>query len=174
MIAGGKTITVIQGEFAVSADPQAVLSTVLGSCIAVCLFDPAQRVGGMNHFLLAGSRGAQTDDLKYGINAMELLINNLLRAGALRTQLRAKVFGGARMTGNSRDIGQSNGTFALSFLADEGIPVLSQSLGGTQARRVQFVPTTGAARQMQIQGPEPEIKPRPAPPAAAADAITLF
>ena len=154
-----KTITVVQGDYAVSADPNVMMSTVLGSCVSVCLFDAFARLGGMNHFLLASRVGAHSDDLKYGINAMELLINKVLQAGGDRASLQAKLFGGARMTAHAQDIGQNNADFALDFLIREGIPCVSQSLGGDQARRVQFIPTTGAARQLQIAGPEPETVP---------------
>lgn len=150
-----KTITVVQGDYAVSGDPTVTLSTVLGSCIAVCLFDRQRQVGGMNHFLLATASDLASDDLKYGVNAMELLINKLLRLGVERHRLEAKLFGGARMTDHSRDIGASNARFAQDFLSKEGIPCLSSSLGGTKARRVQFIPTTGYARQLQIAGPPP-------------------
>ena len=168
-----KMITVVQGDYAVSADPQVVLSTVLGSCVAVCLFDAKSGVGGMNHFLLAGSGGNKSADLKYGVNAMELLINRVLQGGGQRANLQAKLFGGARMTDHSRDIGRSNADFALEFLNREGIACVSQSLGGDKARRVQFTPTTGAARQLQIAGPDPNTIPvkRAAPP---ANDITLF
>ncbi|WP_019956150.1 chemotaxis protein CheD [Yoonia vestfoldensis] len=165
-------VTIVQGDFAVSNDVHVVMSTILGSCVAVCLFDRQAKVGGMNHFLLATGGDANTADLKYGVNAMELLINKILRAGGDRRRLQAKIFGGARMTVHARDIGQSNGDFAQSFLEREGIPCLSQSLGGTLARRVQFTPTTGAARQMQITGsPPPETQ--VTRPRQAAD-ITLF
>lgn len=168
-----KTITIVQGDYAVSSDPAVIMSTVLGSCIAVCLFDPRARVGGMNHFLLAGDGQARGDDLKYGVNAMELLINKVLRAGGERRALQAKLFGGARMTDHARDIGQSNALFALEFLDREGIPCISQSLGGQKARRIQFTPSTGAARQLQVSGPAPDLSPLPAvlPPPAP---ITLF
>lgn len=168
-----KTITVVQGDYAVSADPHVVMSTVLGSCVAVCLFDARAGVGGMNHFLLAGSGAAKSADLKYGVNAMELLINRVLRAGGERRNLQAKLFGGARMTDHSRDIGRSNADFALEFLEREGIPCVSQSLGGDKARRVQFTPSTGAARQLQIAGPAPEITESRKPPQPIND-ITLF
>ncbi len=168
-----KTITVVQGDYAVSDDPEAVMSTVLGSCVAVCLFDPFARVGGMNHFLLASQGDAKSNDLKYGVNAMELLINRVLRKGGVRKNLQAKLFGGARMTDHSRDIGRSNADFALEFLEREGIPCMSQSLGGDKARRVQFTPTTGAARQLQIAGQPPVAETPRAPQPAAAD-ITLF
>jgi chemotaxis protein CheD len=166
-------ITVVQGEYAVSADPTAVMSTVLGSCVAMCLFDAVNRVGGMNHFLLATSAQAQSDDLKYGINAIELLINRILQSGAERGTLQAKLFGGARMTDHAGDIGSGNAAFAKDFLSKEGIACLSSSLGGTKARRVQFVPTTGAARQLQIAGAPPEEVARTRPVRTAPE-ITLF
>lgn len=168
-----QTISVIQGDFAVSADPSVVMSTILGSCVAVCLFEPRAAIGGMNHFLLAGTDNAESDDLKYGINAMELLINRVLREGGERKLLRAKLFGGACMTDHSRDIGQSNADFAREFLNREGIFCVSESLGGKQARRIQFVPSTGAARQMQIADPGPQLDPPKRPAPRTAD-ITLF
>lgn len=168
-----KTITVIQGDYAVSADPNVMMSTVLGSCVAVCLFDPKAGVGGMNHFLLATYGATESDDLKYGVNAMELLINRVLNAGGQRSHLQAKLFGGARMTEHARDIGATNATFALDFLARESIACLSQSLGGVSARRIQFIPSTGAARQMQVSGALPDVAPVKPPPPQHTD-ITLF
>lgn len=166
-------VTVVQGEFAVSHNPATVFSTILGSCVSVCLYDQSQRVGGMNHFLLAMSQGNGGSDLKYGVNAMELLINRLIKEGASRFNLEAKVFGGARMTAHSRDIGASNAAFALEFMDREGIPVRAQSVGGDRARRVQFVPTTGAARQIRFDGKISEVATRPQQQAPASN-VTLF
>lgn len=168
-----KTITVIQGDFAVSGATDVIMSTVLGSCIAVCMFDPVVHVGGMNHFLLASYGLTHSNDLKYGINAMELLINKVLQAGGDRRRLQAKLFGGARMTEHCHDIGGNNAQFAIDFLTREGIPCVSKSLGGKKARRVQFNPYTGAARQMQVPGPAPETERTHPAPAPTAD-ITLF
>lgn len=168
-----KTLTIVQGDYAVSADPNVRFSTVLGSCVAVCLFDQGACVGGMNHFLLAGDIQDKSKDLKYGVNAMELLINKVLRAGGDRNALQAKLFGGARMTEHARDIGASNARFAEEFLQREGIICVAKSLGGDKARRVQFTPASGAARQMQISGPGPIITP-PTPKALQATDITLF
>lgn len=168
-----KTLTVVQGDYAVSAEADVIMSTVLGSCVAVCLFDPIAGVGGMNHFLLANYGTVHSNDLKYGINAMELLINKVLQAGGDRRRLQAKLFGGARMTDHSNDIGGNNAQFAVDFLSREGIPCISKSLGGDKARRVQFNPHTGAARQLQVPGSVPvveRIRPTPQP---TAD-ITLF
>lgn len=169
-------INVIQGDYAISQDPSTVLSTVLGSCIAVCMYDTRRRIGGMNHFLLPSREGTQGANVRYGAYAMELLINGLLKAGADRSQLVAKMFGGASMMGNLRDIGGSNAAFARKFLADEGIPCLAESVGGTAARRLRFWPTTGRARQLLISDPGLAIaeKPAPAPQAATPADITLF
>ena len=173
-------VAVIRGEFQVTKDPEVVLSTVLGSCVSVCLFDSEAQIGGMNHYLLVDPSEGEATSLKYGANAMELLINNLLRQGAMRHRLQAKVFGGARMSGRFADIGPRNGEFALRYLAAEDLPVVGKDLGGTEARRVNFHPVTGKARIVRVAGVvEPAIAapppPRPAairPPAAAA--VTLF
>lgn len=172
-----QTIYVLQGEFRISRDPDAVLSTVLGSCVAVCLWDKAEGLGGMNHFLLPfGPKAATSAPERYGVHAMELLINGLLKAGAARGRLQAKLFGGARVSSALSDIGQNNARFARAFLEAEGIPCLAESLGGTSARRVLFRPATGLARQMLVPDTslEPQVtQPRPAAPPRAA-AIELF
>lgn len=173
MTRSGTIITVVQGEYAVSKEVDVRMSTVLGSCVAVCMYDPIKKVGGMNHFLLASSSNSDSSDLKYGVNAMELLINRLLRLGAERHNLAAKLFGGARMTDHARDIGAGNAAFAVDFLEKEGITCTASSLGGTNARRVEFRPTTGAARQMQISGVIPDEPIRLSPPVQTQD-ITLF
>lgn len=166
-----KTINVTQGEFKLSDDPDVVLSTLLGSCVAICLCDPVRRIGGMNHFLLPDNGGGATGDhVKYGVNAMELLINGLIKKGAARDRLVAKAFGGARMDGNLRDIGESNIRFARDFLQRENIPCEGESLGGLQARRVLFWPTTFRARQRLV--PRETVREAP-PPSRAAD-VTLF
>ena len=173
MNSGSRTVTVVQGDYYVTKDPNIIVTTVLGSCVSVCLFDARAGVGGMNHFLLATQGGANSSDLKYGVNAMELLINKVLRAGAQKEDLQAKLFGGAKITEHARDIGASNAKFARDFLDQESIACVSHSLGGTQARRVRFWPTTGAAKQMLVSDAAPieekVIAPKPAP----AD-ITLF
>lgn len=170
-----KNIWVIQGEYKLSADRYAVLSTVLGSCVSVCLFDKVAGVGGMNHYLLpeGGSTGA--GDVKYGANAMELLINGLLRKGATRQNIKAKIFGGARMTASFQDIGQRNGEFAIKFLGEEGFPIEARDLGGTSARRVMFHPFSGSARTSVSEGSDPAVAaPAPKPAPKPQSAVTLF
>ena len=145
------TVTVEQGEFRVSDRSGEVLSTVLGSCVAVCLYDPKLMLGGMNHFLLPFGQGSGADrPLRYGIFAIESLVNALMKAGAQRSRLEAKVFGGARITANRLDIGRINAAFAKEFLATEGIALVGESLGGSNARRVVFRPTTGQARLLIV------------------------
>ncbi len=159
-----QTIYVAQGEFQTSHLPNIVFSTVLGSCVSACIWDPDIGVGGMNHFLLAKSSDAdEARSLRYGVHAMEMLINDLLKKGARRKGLRAKLFGGANMASNLGDIGQSNARFAKSFLETEDIPCLAESLGGTSARRVLFRPTVGQARQLIVESGDFVERPAPAP-----------
>lgn len=154
---GFRRLHVIQGEWKVSRDPNVVLCTVLGSCVAACLRDPVAGVGGMNHFLLPGSVEtlAQGGDVsRYGVHLMELLINGLLKEGARRDRLEAKVFGGAKTIASFSNIGQQNVDFAMKFLKDEGINVVSSSTGGEVGRKVEFWPVSGRARQYALTGAE--------------------
>jgi len=149
---------VLQGEHQVSGAPDVVLSTILGSCVAVCLWDDVAALGGMNHFLLPfGPKAAAATPERYGVHAMEILINALLKAGARRNRLQAKLFGGAQLSATLSDIGQSNARFAKEFLATEDIPCLAESLGGTSARRVLFRPRTGNVRQLLV--PDTKVEP---------------
>ncbi len=137
------------GEFHSSAD-DIVIATLLGSCISVALYDRAVPVGGLNHFMLPYQRTGQaaTDALssRFGVNAMELLINDILKKGGSKKRLRAKVFGGSTMIVASAapiiDVPKMNIDFAFSFLDVERIPIDSYSVGGTAPRRVYFFPTT--------------------------------
>ena len=141
---------ILPGEYYYTQKPMLIV-TVLGSCVAVCLWDPIAKIGGMNHFLLPFGQGSGADrPLRYGIFAIESLVNALMKAGAQRSRLEAKVFGGARITANRRDIGRINAAFAKEFLATEGIALVGESLGGCNARRVVFRPTTGQARLLIV------------------------
>lgn len=170
-----KIIHVIQGESAVSDNPNAILSTVLGSCIATCMRDPLMGVGGMNHFLLPGTTFGDSECQKYGVYAMECLINALLRKGAARERLEAKIFGGASVVDVSTNIGQQNAIFVKSFLADEGIQIVSESTGGDRARRIRYWPVSGQAKQLLLdKAAKVEEKPKPVPVEPDAGAIELF
>jgi chemotaxis protein CheD len=159
-------VNVIQGTNFVTADPKIVLTTVLGSCVACCLFDPHAKVGGMNHFLLAqpreGMRSDNTEAERYGLFAMELLVNEMLKAGATRSTLRAHLYGGANMHAGMQAIGTSNARFAEDFLARDRIPLAHRDLGGTQARRVEFRAAMGQARCRLVEAEVPIEVRRPA------------
>ncbi len=134
----------IGGVFA-SHEP-AVVRTVLGSCIAVCLLDPFALVGGMNHFMLPESSSGEAVSARYGVHAMELLINNCMKIGADRSRLQAKVFGGGhvlRIRESDDNVPQRNIRFALQFLETEGIAILAQDVGGYAAREVFFFTDSG-------------------------------
>ena len=153
-----RRVHVVQGEFHVTADPDVVLTTILGSCVAACLRDPLAGVGGMNHFLLPGRSGEDgSDSVRYGVHAMELLVNDLLRRGARRERLEAKLFGGARMLEGLTDVGTQNAKFAKSFLQKERIALTGGSLQGDRGRRVQFWPVSGRARQITIEQGEATV-----------------
>ena len=168
---------VIQGEHAVSRDQDVVMTTLLGSCIAVCLHDPVAGVGGMNHFLLAETNdGVRFEEaaMRYGAYAMEVLINDLMKLGASRDRLEAKIFGGAKMFDALNDVGLGNAAFAKSFLQDEGIPVTGVSVGGRRARRVEFWPASGRARQREVER-APELLPTTGAARSAPDGgVELF
>jgi chemotaxis protein CheD len=149
---GTQRIIIDPGEYYVSSRPE-VISTLLGSCVAACIFDPINRVFGMNHFLLAYHRHThnqpllESDEGRYGIYAMELLINDLMKLGANRLNLKAKCFGGGNVLKlredkeNQQTVGDVNVLFIREFLKNENIPILSACLGGKHGRNVHFVGT---------------------------------
>jgi len=161
---GFRYANIAQGQRGVSRDPEMMFTTVLGSCVAACLFDPEARIGGMNHFLLAEPDEDQYVDAvaaqRYGVHAMELLINEMLQAGADRRRLRGHLYGGANLHAGMRAIGTSNAEFAIRFLRDEGIPLMARNLGGTSARRVDFQPAHGRARCRIVQDSVADELPR--------------
>lgn len=141
----------LPAEYRVTDQPIALV-TLLGSCVAACLYDPAVGVGGMNHFMLPDAQpsnmAARGDgSARYGVHAMELLINDLLKRGARRARLQAKVFGGGNvLRGFTSDpIGTRNAKFVLDYLGAEHIPVLAQDLGDIHPRKVCFFAQTGRA-----------------------------
>lgn len=141
--------TIHPGAWAI--EPERPLSTLLGSCVAVCLFDQQVRVGGLNHFMLPDIRRSNHDDvdsLLSGSYAMESLLNALLQRGARKSRLQAKAFGGGTIieaVGPSMSIGQRNASFTKEWLAREGIPLLASDFLGPWSRKVLFMPTTGDA-----------------------------
>lgn len=133
-----------------------VIQTLLGSCISVCLYDPKSRTGGMNHILLPGRADMGNFDkmARYGINAMELLINRMLNLGTTRYGLIAKVFGGAHIITEFDEHdspGSRNLAFTMNFLSAERIPVLSCDVGGYNARRIFFHTDSGHVMLKRIK-----------------------
>ena len=144
-----EAVKVLPGEYFASTSDMALV-TVLGSCISACIRDRERNIGGMNPFMLAN--GGNTDQpnsasAHYGVYAMELLINHLLKLGARRSSMEAKVFGGGRVMSslNSSQIGERNSRFVLEFLANEGIPVVAKDLLDLYPRKVYFFPNNGRA-----------------------------
>ncbi|THJ31294.1 chemoreceptor glutamine deamidase CheD [Lampropedia aestuarii] len=144
-------IKIHPGGYAATASDYAI-TTVLGSCISACIWSPQLGIGGMNHFMLPDSDNtAPMSQGLYGIMAMELLINALMKLGVPRAQLQAKIFGGAQLlmpTGNSLafgNVGERNTQFVENYLQEERIPIIAKDLLGRQPRRLVFFPKTGAA-----------------------------
>lgn len=125
------------------------LSTLLGSCVAVCLFDSRLKIGGMNHFLLPSStsgNNADVDMIMNGDYSMEVLVNALLNKGAQKARLVAKAFGGGTIVSTIRmAIGERNAAFAKEWLEREGIPLVASDFNGPWSRKIVFVPQTGDA-----------------------------
>ncbi|MEM8554065.1 MAG: chemotaxis protein CheD [Pseudomonadota bacterium] len=166
-----RTEHINQGEYAVGSEPDLMITTLLGSCVAVCLHDPNANVGGMNHILLPEDTGGAASGASFGVNAMELLINAVTKSGGNRGHLVAKVFGGGKMVKGLSNIGERNREFVMNFLADEGIRCVSESTGGDSGRRVQFWPHSGKARQKFMEAVIND--PAPAPKPKASD-VELF
>lgn len=148
----GTRFLIVQGECRVSSDPNDVIATILGSCIAACIRDPIAGIGGMNHFLLPGDlkSGKNSRSEAYGVHLMEVLLNNLMVQGADRSRLEAKIFGGASMISGLSDIGRKNANFAKRFLNHEGISVLAEDIGGDRGRRIEYWPSSGRVRQIYM------------------------
>ena len=137
------------GQLFVATTP-AVVTTILGSCVAVCLWDTVLGIGGINHYLLPNGLRNSSSGLRYGNVATEQLLAKLERAGARRPQLLAKVFGGAcvldAMRGKEDHLGGKNVDVARRFLAETGISVVASDVGGDRGRKLIFHPHDGSAR----------------------------
>ncbi len=139
---------ILPGEYYVSGR-EMMMVTVLGSCVAACIRDPVSGVGGMNHFMLpeSGEGMAKVNGLstRYGTYAMEILINQLLKLGAKKTRLEAKVFGGGNVLRGFTvsNVGLKNAEFVKNFLSIERIPIVAEDLLDIYPRKVYFFPQTG-------------------------------
>lgn len=142
-----EAVKILPGEYYVTRQDKLIV-TVLGSCVAACIHDKVQGIGGISHFMLPfGLDESELIDssIRYGSHALEMLINQLLKLGAIKDQLEAKVFGGGNVLAapDSYLIGERNAAFLLSYLEAEKIPVVSQSLLGAWPQKVYFFPSTG-------------------------------
>lgn len=142
-----------------AVDAERPITTLLGSCVAVCLYDPKLRLAGMNHFLLpsrAKNSGDDADVILAGDYSMEVLLNTMLGKGAAKPRIVAKAFGGGTIvTSILMAIGQRNADFARDWLEREGIPLVAQDFGGAWSRKVIFTPDSGDAycRRLPISQP---------------------
>lgn len=146
---------ILPGEFYMTRENVAI-ATTLGSCVSACIWDVRTGVGGMNHFMLPltdkeahevdwGKRGLASDATRYGNFAMEHLINNILKYGGRRVNLKAKVFGGGKVLKHMSDVGDRNIKFVLHYLESENIEIESADLGSFYPRKIIFEPISGRA-----------------------------
>jgi chemotaxis protein CheD len=142
-------VKILPGEYFVYHEDILIMTT-LGSCIAACLWDRNARVGGMNHFMLpegSNSPGTNNDSGRYGSYAMELLINEMMKRGASRGAMEAKVFGGGQVISgmSTMNVGERNTQFVIDYLKTERIPILSKDVLDVYPRKVCFLPASGKA-----------------------------
>jgi len=181
---GNEAVKVLPGEFFVH-DEDILIMTTLGSCIAACLWDRDRRVGGINHFLLpeAGGHGDTGDSGRYGAFAMDLLIGELVKRGATRSSMEAKVFGGGAVISgmNTINVGERNTAFVLDYLRTERITVVSKDVEGIHPRKVCFMPASGRAMVKRLASANTEAMAAQeraaasrAAPVASAGSVDLF
>ncbi|MBJ6751650.1 histidine kinase [Geomonas anaerohicana] len=156
-------VKIVAGEF-YATDEAVAITTVLGSCVSVCLYDVELGIGGMNHFMLPELQqgggatpcsGVCNDDsqscARYGSCAMRRLLEQLELLGASRKRLAAKLFGAGHVMASSTDIGGNNAAFAVDYLKKQGIPIVASDLGECCPRKVMFFPKTGRALVKRIR-----------------------
>jgi chemotaxis protein CheD len=145
---GIAAVKLLPGEYYVTSSNM-VLTTVLGSCVSACVRDSTIGIGGMNHFMLPEDAAPESRDaavaMRYGAYAMEMLLNELFKAGARRDRLEAKVFGGGAVLANMTmlNIGERNADFVLRYLQMEKVRVAAQDLRGKLPRRINYFPESG-------------------------------
>jgi chemotaxis protein CheD len=146
---------ILPGEY-YATGREMVLVTVLGSCVCACIRDKVSGIGGMNHFMLPDSGDRSNpfgESARYGIYAMEILINQLLKMGAKRSNFEAKVFGGGSVLRGFTvaNVGERNAEFVLQFLKTENITVAAQDLLDIYPRKVYYFPSTGLVRVKKLK-----------------------
>jgi len=178
-----EAVKILPGEYFVF-DEDVIIMTTLGSCIATCLWDRNARIGGMNHFMLPDNGGGSSDSGRYGSFAMELLINEMLKMGASRLTLEAKVFGGGAVISgmSSLNVGERNTSFVMDYLKTERIPIVSKDVMDIYPRKVCFFPQSGKAMVKRLAASNPDAivaqermaAQKAAAPAATGGSIDLF
>ena len=152
-------VKILPGEFYVTYSDE-IIATVLGSCISVCICDRKIGIGGMNHFMLPENKNEGDDSWKYnqvdkaaryGADAMEHLVNTLLKNGARKRHFEVKITGGGRILAKMNDIGQKNINFILDYLNTEGYAIASQDIGSIYPRKVRYFPKTGKLQVMKLK-----------------------
>lgn len=149
---------ILPGEFYVSEHGEMIV-TVLGSCIAACIRDSVRGIGGMNHFMLPAKnehsadwgKNATSTEARYGNWAMEYLINEILKQGGTKRNLEIKVFGGGKVIDNLSDVGLRNIQFVKEFIANEGLDIIAEDVGGIYPRKVLYFPDTGAVKMRKMK-----------------------
>lgn len=141
------------GDYYATSTPGEMIMTILGSCVAACIRDPGNGIGGMNHFLLPSAKDDEPDT-RYGAFAMEKLINEILKLGGRKEKLEVKLFGGGNVINNSSMIGEKNVAFVRQYVKDEGLRIASEHLGGTQPRRIHYYPDSGKVMMRALKRKE--------------------
>lgn len=154
---------ILPGEYYVTTDDE-LITTVLGSCVSACVWDPEAAIGGMNHFMLpegggrsadgAAAGGPGLEPARYGIYAMEFLINTVLANGGARSRLRVKLAGGGQVVPSATAIGETNVEFARHYVRREGLDLVGEHLGGPNARRLLFRPRSGQTSVLELSTDE--------------------
>ena len=150
---------ILPGEFYVTRSDE-IIATVLGSCISVCIRDPGLGIGGMNHFMLPENRKSGDDSWKYnkadkaaryGSDAMEHLVNEIMKYGGRKSHFEIKITGGGRILAKMNDIGRKNIDFIKNYLATEGYTIASEDLGEVYPRKVRYFPRTGKLQVKKLR-----------------------
>jgi chemotaxis protein CheD len=175
-----EAVKVLPGEYFVYHEDLLIMTT-LGSCIAACLWDRQAKIGGMNHFMLPEGAG---ESGRYGSFAMELLINEMIKLGATRSSMEAKVFGGGQVISgmNSMNVGERNTAFVLDYLKAERIQVVSKDVLDIYPRKVCFLPASGKAMVKRLASANNEAllaqeraaAQKVAPAASSGGSVDLF
>ena len=148
-------VKLLPGEHYCTQDPEEMIVTVLGSCVAACIRNPFNGYGGMNHFMLPSSDsfewGGVSAAMRFGNHAMETLINDVLKSGCPRDRLEIKLFGGGNVIKSQRMVGHDNARFVLDYVQNEGLSIEAHDLGGYRPRRIHYFPHSGKVSRLLLE-----------------------